>query len=70
MGVTGWSENMTRTVQQLSHAIRDDYHGIMHFGESLPFMDGARVCVNQDGVAAWYTNGSTVIEGYHGKDAA
>lgn len=47
---TGWSVNMTRTVQQLSHEIWDECFGTTRFRESLPSMDSARVCMNQDGV--------------------
>jgi len=66
--IKGWSSGMATDIQKASHEVWDELTGTTAFSETEKNHHMAKVYVNQDGIKAWYTNGSANFEGYNGKE--
>jgi len=66
--IKDWSSGMASDIQKASHEVWDHFTGTKEFSETEGNHHLAKVYVNQDGVKAWYTNGSANFEGYNGKE--
>jgi hypothetical protein len=66
--IKGWSSRMASDIQMASHEVWDEFTDTTNFTKTAKNREKATVYVNQDGVKAWYTNGSANFEGYNGKE--
>jgi hypothetical protein len=66
--IKGWSPNMPKRPQDMSHAIWDRMFGTTLFTHASKAMQGATVFMNQGGYKGWYINDEANFEGYDGKE--
>jgi hypothetical protein len=66
--IKGWSPNMPKKPQDMSHAIWDKMYGTSLFSHARKAMQGATVFMNQGGYKGWYVNDEANFEGYDGKE--